>query len=416
MSSSVPEGWGVTPLGDMCRVKGGKRLPKGSAFSETITPFPYIRVADFQSGSIETRGIKYVSTNVREQIKRYTISSSDIYISIAGSIGLVGVVPQIFNGALLTENAAKIVLNDVYLDRTYLCLFLSSEIAQSQFKQEIGTGGGVPKLALFRIEQTVLSVPPLSEQKKIASILTSVDEVIENTQKQIDKLQDLKKATMNELLTKGIGHTEFKDSELGRIPKRWEVLKLNELCSPTSPITYGVLKPGNYVDGGIPLLQVKDLKDGSVDNSGIHRISTSLDAEYARSRVRFHDILISLIGTVGRVSLMPKVTETYNIHRNIGRIRLENPEWVFLHLQSQIGVQQIQLASSGSSQSALNLSALKEFPVPIPPLKEQSDIVSIISSLSDAITTNYRKLRLTQSLKKSLMQDLLTGKVRVTVN
>ena len=65
--------------------------------------------------------------------------------------------------------------------------------------------------------------PPLPEQKKIASILTSVDEVIENTQKQIDKLQDLKKATMNELLTKGIGHTEFKDSELGRIPKSWEV-------------------------------------------------------------------------------------------------------------------------------------------------------------------------------------------------
>jgi type I restriction enzyme S subunit len=58
--------------------------------------------------------------------------------------------------------------------------------------------------------------PPLPEQKKIASILTSVDEVIENTQKQIDKLQDLKKATMNELLTKGIGHTEFKDSELGQ--------------------------------------------------------------------------------------------------------------------------------------------------------------------------------------------------------
>ena len=66
--------------------------------------------------------------------------------------------------------------------------------------------------------------PPLPEQKKIASILTSVDEVIENTQKQIDKLQDLKKATMNELLTKGIGHTEFKDSELGRIPKSWEVI------------------------------------------------------------------------------------------------------------------------------------------------------------------------------------------------
>ena len=75
-----------------------------------------------------------------------------------------------------------------------------------------------------------IPIPPLPEQKKIASILTSVDEVIENTQRQIDKLQELKKATMNELLTKGIGHTEFKDSELGRIPKSWEVKRLGEIA------------------------------------------------------------------------------------------------------------------------------------------------------------------------------------------
>ena len=72
------------------------------------------------------------------------------------------------------------------------------------------------------VDSIPIDLPPLSEQKKIASILTSVDEVIEKTQSQIDKLQDLKRGTMNELLTKGIGHTEFKDSELGRIPKGWE--------------------------------------------------------------------------------------------------------------------------------------------------------------------------------------------------
>jgi restriction endonuclease S subunit len=87
-----------------------------------------------------------------------------------------------------------------------------------------GYKGHYPKL-----RETEFLTPPLPEQKKIASILTSVDEVIENTQKQIDKLQDLKKATMNELLTKGLGHTEFKDSELGRIPKSWEVIALAEL-------------------------------------------------------------------------------------------------------------------------------------------------------------------------------------------
>ena len=95
-------------------------------------------------------------------------------------------------------------------------------------------------------------IPPLPEQKKIASILTSVDEVIENTQKQIDKLQDLKKATMNELLTKGIGHTEFKDSELGRIPKGWIIAEFGDyFLKLSSGMTPSRSKP-EYFNGNIP--------------------------------------------------------------------------------------------------------------------------------------------------------------------
>ena len=419
MSSAVPDGWEVKRLGELCNsVRGVSYKPDDLYSIKSDSTATLLRSNNIQSGQLIFNNVKFVD---RRKVKeRQIVRTGDIAICMSNGskrlVGKNGIFPQTHQSDILTVGAfCSIIRTKEGGNETFISQVLKSDEFFKQVEFSLA-GSAINNLKDGDVEDYLFSFPPLPEQKKIASILTSVDEVIENTQKQIDKLQDLKKATTNDLLTKGIGHTEFKDSELGRIPKRWEVLKLNELCSPTSPITYGVLKPGNYVDGGIPLLQVKDLKDGSVDNSGIHRISTSLDAEYARSRVRFHDILISLIGTVGRVSLMPKVTETYNIHRNIGRIRLENPEWVFLHLQSQIGVQQIQLASSGSSQSALNLSALKEFPVPIPPLKEQSDIVSIISSLSDAITTNYRKLRLTQSLKKSLMQDLLTGKVRVTVN
>ncbi len=106
------------------------------------------------------------------------------------------------------------------------------------------------------MESNLLSFPPLPEQKKIASILTSVDEVIENTQKQIDKLQDLKKATMNELLTKGIGHTEFKDSELGQIPKSWEVKRLKEVTIKIRDGNYGANYPSEseMLKTGVPFL------------------------------------------------------------------------------------------------------------------------------------------------------------------
>jgi type I restriction enzyme S subunit len=116
--------------------------------------------------------------------------------------------------------------------------------------------------------KTEFLLPPLPEQKKIASILTSVDEVIENTQKQIDKLQDLKKATMNELLTKGIGHTEFKDSELGRIPKSWEVKRLDEVAEK---IWIGLVTTMTkyYVTEGVPLIRNSDIKEGGIDVNGL---------------------------------------------------------------------------------------------------------------------------------------------------
>ncbi len=126
------------------------------------------------------------------------------------------------------------------------------------------SGGAQPFISLGDARKTKIHIPPLPEQKKIAAILTSVDDVIENTQAQIAKLQDLKKATMNELLAKGIGHTEFKDSELGRIPSIWKTAKLNNFCKiehgfpfqsqffsrdPSDPI---LLSPGNFnVDGSL---------------------------------------------------------------------------------------------------------------------------------------------------------------------
>ena len=122
------------------------------------------------------------------------------------------------------------------LDSTFLSYQLNDNIRRSQLRK-LGQGSSVIHIYSSGLQEVNLSLPPLPEQKKIASILTSVDEVIENTQKQIDKLQDLKKATMNELLTKGIGHTEFKDSELGRIPKSWEVKTIDDVIKFTGRCT-----------------------------------------------------------------------------------------------------------------------------------------------------------------------------------
>ncbi|MFM5155019.1 restriction endonuclease subunit S [Aeromonas veronii] len=188
--------------------------------------------------------------------------------------------------------------------------------------------------------------------------------------------------------------------------------KLEELCTPDAPITYGVLKPGEYFSEGIPLFQIKDLRDGYVLTQDLHLISPELDCEYRRSRVIKDDILISLIGTIGRVAKYRSELDA-NIHRNIGRLRSENHEYLYHYLRSSFAQNEMCNASSGSSQAALNLSTLRCMKVLTPPLLEQKRIAKILSTWDEAITTTEQLLANSQQQKKALMQQLLTGKKRL---
>ena len=196
----VPEHWEVVRLGEVANVKGGKRLPKGHKFSEKPTPYPYIRVVDFRNGTINKANLKFLTPEDYQLLKRYTISSKDVYISIAGTIGLVGVVPPDLDGANLTENAAKIVLNDKRLDQLFLVYALSSERGQEQIHQRAAKTSQ-PKLALTRIRQIPIPLPPILEHREIARILMTVDRKIEAEENRKRALEGLFKSLLHHLMT-----------------------------------------------------------------------------------------------------------------------------------------------------------------------------------------------------------------------
>ncbi|MBB5661122.1 restriction endonuclease subunit S [Brevundimonas halotolerans] len=162
-------------LGEVAMVKGGKRLPKGSQYSDDPTGFRYVRVTDWNDHEIEPARVQWIPSETAAAIRRYTISSADLFISIAGSIGLVALVPAELDGAHLTENAAKIVLrDDQVIDRNYLLLALMSGSLTDQIRQQKGVGGGVPKLALFRIEALEIPLPSIDRQREIAASYRSL--------------------------------------------------------------------------------------------------------------------------------------------------------------------------------------------------------------------------------------------------
>lgn len=159
----LPFSWVEVEIGDVADVKGGKRLPKGKSLLEIQTAHPYIRVTDFDMGSVDLSNLKYLDEDTHNVIKNYTISKDDLYISIAGTIGLIGEIPPELDGANLTENAAKLC-GLLGIERSYLRYVLSSNTSKEQFDDRT-TSSGQPKLALFRIKNCRFPLPPPNRTK-----------------------------------------------------------------------------------------------------------------------------------------------------------------------------------------------------------------------------------------------------------
>lgn len=227
----VPENWVWVRLGSLADVKGGKRLPKGTTFSENITKHPYIRVTDFNAIGVSLEGLKYIDEDVYEKISRYTISSDDIYVSIAGSIGKVGIIPSCIDGANLTENAAKIT-NIKGINQKYLCLFLKSEFAQYQM-QSATIATTQAKLALFRIESLTFPLPPLSEQQRIVErieeLFAKLDEAKERLHEVADSFAVRKAAILHKAFTGEL--TKQWRLENGVSDESWEERTIGDVCT-----------------------------------------------------------------------------------------------------------------------------------------------------------------------------------------
>ncbi len=195
---TIPESWEIKSIEDIAEVKGGKRLPKGSSLSEEKTPYPYIRVTNMFMGGIDLSEIQYVPVDIQPQIKNYTISKNDLFISVAGTLGIVGEVPKELDNANLTENADK--LTNIKIDRKYLLYIFMSNLIQNEISKHT-TSNAQPKLALTKIKTFKIPVAPLEEQKQIVEILSTVDNKLENLKYKKQSFEELKKGLMQKLLT-----------------------------------------------------------------------------------------------------------------------------------------------------------------------------------------------------------------------
>ena len=343
----------------------------------------------------------------------YNHTDSVIAISCRGACGDVHLTEP---KSYVTGNAMCLdgVTKDIDQDFLYFALIYRTV-------EDAISGSAQPQITRESLKGVLFPSPPLPEQKKIAAILTSVDEVIDATQKQIDKLQDLKKATMNELLTKGIGHTEFKDSELGMIPKSWEVRALGEILD----LKNGVNTDKDAFGSGSPFITYMDVHSGNDLDETVLRKFVKLSAkENEAFSVKFGDVFFT------RTSETPEeigLSNTY-LGRDVGAVfngfcirgrpksKLLSAKLSKYLFRSEYIRTQMKLLCKYTTRAGISGESLNRCLIALPPMNEQFISENTIISFDKDLRLKEIKLAQTQSLKKSLMQDLLTGKVRVKVD
>ena len=275
-------------------------------------------------------------------------------------------------------------------------------------------GGTRTKLNRGEIVKIPIFVPPIEEQKKIADILSTVDKKIAFVEENINATEELKKGLMQKLLTEGIGHTEFKDSELGRIPESWEIKSLNQISDLTSSKRIYL---SDYVDSGIPFFRGKEVSLLK-NREKIEDLLFISENKYEEIKVKYgvpskNDILITAVGTLANTYRVPNNDKFYFKDGNLIWLKDITENSIFIEYLMNFRKKDILDSASGSSQKALTIVQLKKLNLTLPPLEEQKQIAEILSTVDNKLENLKEKKQSFEELKKGLMQKLLTGEVRI---
>jgi len=415
MSNAVPKKWSASNLGELCKFTGG------SAFKEKYQgndsgDYPFIKVSDMNlvgNQRFITKSNNWIDEDIKNEAKTKLFPLNSVVFAKVGAALLLN------RRRILTRNTAidnNMMAAQPYLDDNGFLYYLLQDIDLLSIVQS----GAVPSVNQSQMEDIPVLIPSLPEQQKIAAILTSVDEVIEKTQAQIDKLKNLKIAMMQELLTCGVGvdskpHTEFKDSPVGRIPKGWEVVSVDNVANVVDSMH---LTP-SFSDSGMPMVRVTEIRNSEVlDISSAVLVNQETFTSFSRNyQPKSGDTLIARVGAYFGATAFIDRDCKFCLGQNTASIRPENiiPEYLFLFLNSESVRLQMEDAVAVGAQPSLSLKAIKELKVGLPTIDEQEKISVSINSINQRKTIIELKLKMLKNTKKALMQDLLTGKVRVTV-
>ncbi len=387
--SNLPKGWEEVKLGDFCDILDNQRIPISSEKRAEIKGnIPY-----------------YGANGVQDYINDFIFNETLVLLAEDGGN---------FNDYQTRPIAYMIHGKSWVNNHTHVLrakngenYFLFYSLVHKDITSFIN-GGTRTKLNRGELVKIPIFVPPLEEQKKIADILSTVDKKIAFVEENINATEELKKGLMQKLLTEGIGHTEFKDSELGRIPESWESAKIGEVCKFSQGVQIPIEeqlteKQENY----IRFLRISDYTQNTTDIRYVpNSYNNSIISEEEIVMVRYGETA----GFIGRgfEGVLANNLFTINpINKNLSK------DFIYIFMKQPSMYNYLKNLRAAGAMPAVNFKSLSIIKLPIPSIEEQKQIAEILSTVDKKIENLKEKKLSFEELKKGLMQKLLTGEVRV---
>ena len=398
----LPEGWCWTTLGEICCIKGGKRIPRGMTFAKGKTAHVYIRVTDMKDNTIKLSDLKYIDDYVYEHIKNYTINASDLYLTIAGTIGSVGIVPNEVDGMNLTENAAK--LTQIGCIKEYLLYALLSTIAQEHFISRFHQVAQ-PKLSIETASKTPIAMPPIGEQnrivKEIKRYLAAI-KIIEEGQTDLETTISQAKSKILDLAIHGKlvpqdptdepaakllkrinpkAEIACDNGHYQKLPEGWTILKVGNVAEY---INGRAFKPEEWEQTGLPIIRIQNLND---PNAYYNRTKNEYEEKYL---IKKGDLLFAWAASLG--TYIWKGEDAW-LNQHIFKV-IPYPFMYkkYLYYAFHAMITEFYRKSHGSGMIHITRKQFEEITLWLPPLTEQYRIVQYLQQVFEKLDSIVENL------------------------
>jgi type I restriction enzyme S subunit len=330
--------------------------------------------------------------------KRLQLRRGDVLLTIVGTIGRAAVVDEV-RPLVFQRSVAVLRPRQDVLDSRYF--FHATQCGSFQRQLQAGTNqSSQAGIYLGKLKKVAIPLPPLAEQKRIAAILDVAESLREKRRQAIAKLDTLEQAIFVDMFGDPI------ENSLG-----YPVKNLIEVVDGRRPITYGILKPGPDVEGGVRYVRVVDMQDGRIDLSSIRQTTSEISQTYRRSLLKEGDLLLSIRGHVGRLASVPAELEGANITQDTARLAIVGAHPVFVRelLRTPAAQRWMSKHVKGVAVKGINLGDVKKMPVLLPPESLQRKFVQLVERYAAIADRQRRAAAKASNLCASLQSRAFVG-------